>query len=293
MPDRDILKKQIRQLEIKSNKLVNEIFAGQYQSVFKGQGIEFAEVREYQIGDDFRTIDRNVTARYGKPYIKLFSEERELTIIFLIDVSLSQRTGSSDKLKSEVAAEAAALLAFSSLKNNDRIGMLTFTDRIEKVIAPRKGKNNILRIIDEILTAKPLGAKTSILKALKAINEIWRRKAVVFLISDFLDSNYEKDLTITAKRHDLICINIEDKMENNLPEIGLIEIQDPETNETVILDTSAESESFKRKSKAFKEEKDRVFKRSKVDVINLNTNESYVKPLVKFFKERKIRAGLG
>ncbi|MDR0956808.1 MAG: DUF58 domain-containing protein [Endomicrobium sp.] len=293
MPYRDILKKQIRQLEIKSNKLVNEIFAGRYQSVFKGQGIEFAEVREYQIGDDFRIIDRNVTARYGKPYIKLFSEERELTIIFLIDVSLSQRTGSSDKLKSEVAAEVAAILAFSSLKNNDRIGMLTFTDRIEKVITPRKGKNNILRIIDEILTAKPLGVKTSILKVLKSINKIWRRKAVVFLISDFLDNNYEKDLIVTAKRHDLICINIEDKIENNLPEVGLVEMQDPETNRTVVLDTFTESKLFKLKSKVFKEERDIVFKRAQVDVINLNTNESYIKPLVKFFKKRRISTRLG
>jgi uncharacterized protein (DUF58 family) len=292
MPGKDILKKQIHQLEIKSNKLVNEIFAGQYQSVFKGQGIEFAEVREYQIGDDFRSIDRNATARYGKPYIKLFSQERELTVIFLIDVSSSQNFGSANKLKSEVAAEAAALLAFSSLKNNDRVGMLSFTDKVEKIITPKKGKNIILRIINEILDSNSSGIKTSISTALKAINEIWRRKAVVFLISDFQDENYEKDLIITAKKHDLICIKIEDNRENDLPKVGLIEMQDSETKETMIVDSSSVAELFKQKSKALNEKTDKIFKNAKAGIINLNTNESYVKPLIRFFKERKRRAGL-
>ncbi|MDR3256523.1 MAG: DUF58 domain-containing protein [Endomicrobium sp.] len=297
MLNKDILNKQIRQLEIRSNKLVNEIFAGQYQSVFKGQGIEFTEVREYQIGDDFRSIDRNVTARYGKPYIKLFSEERELTVVFLIDISSSQTFGSSDKLKSEIVAEVAALLAFASLKNNDRTGMLSFTDKIEKIITPRKGKNNILRIINEIFNSQTTALnasakKTSISTALKAINEIWRRKAVVFLISDFQDYNYERDLAITAKRHDLICIKIEDNRENDLPEVGLVEMEDPETKEMIIVDTVAVLESFKQKSKAFNEETDRIFKKAKVGVINLNTNESYVKPLIRFFKERERRIGL-
>ncbi|MDR3253611.1 MAG: DUF58 domain-containing protein [Endomicrobium sp.] len=287
MLDKDILKKRIQQLEIKSNKLVNEIFAGQYQSVFKGQGIEFAEVREYQIGDDFRSIDRNVTARYGKPYIKLFSEERELTIIFLIDVSLSQAFSSNDKLKSEIAAEVAAVLAFASLKNNDRTGMLAFTDKVEKVITPRKGKNNILRIINKILNSNPSGTKTSISTALKVANEIWRRKAVIFLISDFQDENYERDLTITATRHDLICIKIEDNRENVLPSIGLVEMEDPETKERIIVDTSAISEAFKQKSDSFKEKTNKIFQKAKVGVINLNTSESYVKPLINFFKERE------
>ncbi|MCA6070430.1 MAG: DUF58 domain-containing protein [Endomicrobium sp.] len=292
MLDKDILKKQIHQLEIKSNKLVNEIFAGQYQSVFKGQGIEFVEVREYQVGDDFRSIDRNATARYGKPYIKLFSQERELTVIFLIDVSSSQNFGSADKLKSEVAAEATALLAFSSLKNNDRAGMLSFTDKVEKIITPKKGKNTILRIINEILDSNSSGIKTSISTALKAINEIWRRKAVVFLISDFQDENYEKDLIITAKKHDLVCIKIEDNREKDLPKVGLIEMQDPETKETMIVDSSSVAELFKQKSKALNEKTDRIFKNAKVGIINLNTNESYVKPLIRFFKEREHRAGL-
>jgi uncharacterized protein (DUF58 family) len=292
MLDKDILKKQIPHLEIKSNKLVNEIFAGQYQSVFKGQGIEFAEVREYQIGDDFRSIDRNVTARYGKPFIKLFAEERELTVIFLIDVSSSQNFGSSDKLKSEIAAEVSAILAFSSLKNNDRIGMLSFSDRVEKIIKPRKGKNNILRIINEILNSNPKGAKTSISTALKAINEIWTRRAVVFLISDFKDLNYEKDLSVTAKRHDLICIRIEDEKEVELPKIGLIEMQDPETKENIIVDSSYLAESFKQNVVAFKDKTDKIFKKVEAGVINLNTKDSYVKPLIRFFKEREMRVGL-
>jgi uncharacterized protein (DUF58 family) len=295
MPNKDILTTQIRQLEIRSKKLVNEIFAGQYQSVFKGQGIEFAEVREYQIGDDFRSIDRNVSARHNKPYVKLFSEERELTVIFLIDVSASQIFGSVNKLKSEIAAEAAAVLAFASLKNKDQTGMLSFTDKVEKIITPKKGRNTILRIINEILNSQAnkigsLGAKTSISTALKAINEIWTRKAVVFLISDFQDENYERDLAITAKRHDLICVNIEDACENNLPQIGLVEMEDPETKEVTILDTSRIHELFRQRSEIFREEKRKIFKKAGVDVINLNTNESYVKPLIKFFKEREHKA---
>jgi uncharacterized protein (DUF58 family) len=289
---KDILKKQIRQLEIKSNKLVNGIFSGQYKSVFKGQGIEFAEVREYQAGDDYRSIDRNVTARYGKPYVKLFCAERELTVIFLIDISSSQNFSSTKKLKSEIAAEVAALLAFSSFKNNDRTGMLSFSDKVEKVITPRKGKNNILRIIKEILNPKSSGAKTSISTALNAINKIWPRKAVVFLISDFQDENYAKDLIITAKRHDLICIKIKDNRETDLPSIGLIEMEDPETKETLIVDSSALSESFKQNNIAFDEETQRVFKQAAVGVINLNTDASYVKPLIRFFKESQRRIGL-
>ncbi|MDR3113678.1 MAG: DUF58 domain-containing protein [Endomicrobium sp.] len=293
MLDKDILKKQIRKLEIRSNKLVNEVFAGQYQSVFKGQGIEFAEVREYQFGDDVRNIDRNVTARHGKPFIKLFSEERELTVIFLIDASASQGFGSLGKLKSEIAAEVAAILAFAALKNNDRAGMLSFTDKVEKIITPKKGKNNILRIISEILNSNPSGKKTSISIALKALNEIWRRKAVVFLISDFRNENYAKDLSITAKKHDLICVKIDDERENEIPKAGLFEFSDPETNETFLADTSASSVIFRKKSEAFENETEKIFQKAKADIINLNTHDSYIKPLIKFFKERerKIRSG--
>lgn len=293
MLEKDILKQQIRNLEIRSNKLVNEVFAGQYQSVFKGQGIEFAEVREYQPGDDVRTIDRNVTARHGKPYIKLFSEERELTVIFLIDVSASQHFGSTDKLKSEIAAEVAAVLAFASLKNNDRAGMLSFTDHVEKIITPKKGKNNILRIIKEILEFKPSGERTSISSALRTINEIWRKKAVVFLISDFQDSGYERDLAVTAKRHDLICIKIDDDKEKNLPDVGLVEMHDPESGKYFTVDTFYDNNLLEERSEALDAASDAVFKRAKVDVIRLNTKESYIKPLIRFFKERERRSSLG
>ncbi|MCL2485665.1 MAG: DUF58 domain-containing protein [Endomicrobia bacterium] len=292
MLDKEILKKQIRKLEIRSNKLVNDVFAGQYKSVFKGQGIEFAEVREYQIGDDFRSIDRNVTARHGKPYIKLFAEERELSVIFLIDASASQNFTSTDKMKSEIAAEVAAVLAFSSLKNNDRVGMISFTDKIEKIVTPKKGKNNILRIINDILDSRPSGTKTSISKALKTLNEIWRKKAVVFLISDFQDENYEKDLAITAKRHDIICIKINDKTEVELPDVGLVEIMDPETQSMFIADASFSGKDFKEKSEAFEIKTDKLFKRLKIDAINLNTSESYIKPLIKFFRNREARKAM-
>lgn len=293
MLDKDVLKRQIHNLEIRSNKLVNEVFAGQYQSVFKGRGIEFAEVREYQAGDDIRAIDRNVTARHGKPFIKLFSEERELTVIFLIDVSASQHFGSSDKLKSEIAAEIAAILAFAALKNNDRAGMLSFTDKVEKIITPKKGKNNILRIIKEILEFRPSGKKTSISTALKTISEIWRKKAVVFLISDFHDSGYERNLAVTAKRHDLICVKINDDAEKNIPDIGLVEMLDPETGEHFTLDTFYDKEFLSERVKALDKAADSVFKRAKVDVINLNTKESYIKPLIRFFKERERRSMIG
>ncbi|MDR2860651.1 MAG: DUF58 domain-containing protein [Elusimicrobiota bacterium] len=293
MNSKDIIKKQIKKLEIRSNKLVNEVFAGQYQSVFKGQGIEFSEVREYQIGDDFRAVDRNVSARYGKPFIKLFSEERELTIIFLIDLSASQFFAGANKLKSEIAAEVAAILAFSALKNNDRAGMLSFTDKVERIIPPKKGKNNILRIINEILDYRPTGTKTSISTALKAINEIWRRRSVVFLISDFQDNNYKKDLAITAKKHDLICIKINDKRERDIPQIGLVEMIDPETGETVLLDTDLGMQYFNKASQAFDEDTETLLKRANVDIINLNTDESYIQPLIRFFRDRQKRKALG
>ncbi|MDR2425630.1 MAG: DUF58 domain-containing protein [Endomicrobium sp.] len=293
MIDKEILKQQIRKLEIRSNKLVNEVFAGQYQSVFKGQGIEFAEVREYQVGDDIRNIDRNVTARHGKPYIKLFSEERELTVIFLIDFSASQHFGSTDKLKSEIAAEAAAVLAFAALKNNDRAGMLSFTDKVEKIVTPKKGKNNILRIIKEILDFEPSGRKTSLSVALKAINEIWRKKAVVFLISDFHDTGYERDLVITAKRHDLICIKINDDKESALPDVGLVEMYDPESEKYFTIDTFYDNNLLKEKSAALDKAAETIFKKAKLDVINLNTATSYIRPLIKFFKERERRSTLG
>ncbi|MCL2389369.1 MAG: DUF58 domain-containing protein [Elusimicrobia bacterium] len=287
--------KKIRAIEIRCNKLVNETFGGQYESVFKGKGMQFADLREYMPGDDIRTIDWNVTARQGKPYVKLFTEERELTVLFLIDLSASQHFGSVDILKSELSAEIASVIAFAAIKNNDRAGMLAFTDEVEKVITPRKGKNNILRIVSEILSFKAEGVKTSISTGLKAINEIWRKKALVFLISDFQDDSYEKDLIITAKHHDLVCINISDNREKNLPDIGIMDLRDPETGKNFMIDSSSSAAKggVKSQREAFEAYTKRVFTNAKVDVINLNTHESYINPLIRFFKERQKRRGLG
>jgi uncharacterized protein (DUF58 family) len=294
MIPKEILK-QIRKIEIRSGKLVNEIFAGQYSSVFKGQGMEFSEVREYTPGDDIRSIDWNVTARYGKPFVKKFVEERELTVIFVVDVSGSQNFGTKDKFKAELAAELASVLAFSAIKNNDRVGMIMFTDRIEKVIRPKKGKNHTLRLIREILFFKPEGKGTNISFALQYLNEVWRRKAVVFLISDFNDKNFEKSMKITSKKHDLIAVKISDPREKMLPDIGLLEIEDSETGNKETIDTSDHLfvDQFNRKVKQKEEEIKTIFKKSSVDNIILSTGQPYIVPLVQFFKLRERRIARG
>jgi len=294
MIPKEILK-QIRRIEIRSGKLVNEIFAGQYSSVFKGRGMEFAEVREYVPGDDIRSIDWNVTARYGKPFVKMFVEERELTVIFLVDVSASQSFGTKDRLKSELAAELASVLAFSAIKNNDRVGMILFSDKIEKVIRPKKGKNHILRLIREILFFKPEGKLTDIALALKYLSDVWRRKAVVFLISDFNDTGFEKSIRIVAKRHDLIAIKISDPREKELPEVGLMEMEDAETLRREVIDTGDAKfiEEF-RKNAAEKEDRIKtIFKKASVDSIMLSTGKPYTVPLVQFFKLRERRIAHG
>jgi len=292
MIPKEILK-QIRHIEIRSGKMVNEIFAGQYSSVFKGRGMEFAEVREYMPGDDVRSIDWNVTARYGKPYVKKFTEERELTVILLVDASASQQFGTQNKFKSEIIAELSSVLAFSAIRNNDRVGMIIFTDKIEKVIKPKKGRNHILRLIREILYFKPSGKGTNISLALGYLNELWRRKAVVFLLSDFMDKDFEPALRITNKRHDLIAINLSDPREINLPKIGLLELEDAETGKRITVDTS--NEMFLREYKAKKENwqnnLDRIFIKSGVDHIYVSTDKPYIIPLIQFFKKREKRIG--
>lgn len=290
MLPREIIK-QIRKLEIRSGKLVNEIFAGQYSSVFKGRGMEFSEVREYMPGDDIRTIDWNVTARYGRPFIKKFTEERELTVIFLVDASASQRFGTVNKFKSELAAELASVLAFSAIKNNDRVGMVIFTDKIEKVILPKKGKNHILRLIRDILFFEPEGKGTDIARALEYLGELWRRKAVVFLLSDFEDEGFEKALKVTSRRHDLIALDISDPKEKSLPEAGLVEIEDPETGSRAVIDTG--DAEFARKFEARSREKAArlkdIFNSAKMDHIELSTGKSYIMPLIQFFRRREKR----
>jgi len=294
MIPKEILK-QIRKIEIRSGKLVNEIFAGQYSSVFKGRGMEFSEVREYIPGDDIRSIDWNVTARYGKPFVKRFVEEREMTVIFLVDVSASQNFGTKDKFKSELAAELASVLAFSAIKNNDRVGMVLFTDKIEKVIRPKKGKNHTLRLIREILFFKPEGKKTNISLALKYLNEVWRRKAVVFLISDFNDKNFEKSMKITSRKHDLIAIQISDSREKELPNIGLLEVEDAETGKREVIDTGDTyfRQEFSKKAALKNETLKIIFKKARVDNIILSTGRPYIIPLVQFFKIRERRMARG
>lgn len=290
MIPKEILR-QIRKIEIRSGKLVNEIFAGQYSSVFKGRGMEFSEVREYMPGDDVRSIDWNVTARYGKPFVKKFVEERELTVILLVDASSSQKFGTREKFKEELTAELASVLAFSAIRNNDRVGMIMFTDKVEKVIRPKKGRNHILRLIREILYFKPEGKGTNIAAALGYLNELWRRKSVVFILSDFQDSKFESALKITSKRHDLIAINIFDLREKDIPGIGLIQLEDAETGEPALVDTS--DRFFVNRYLEGKQQKEQelkqLFTKANVDSIFVSTDKPYISPLVRFFKQREKR----
>lgn len=290
MVDSEIFRK-VRRIEIRTNRLVEEYFSGQYESVFKGTGMEFSEVREYLPGDDIRSIDWNVTARFGRPFVKKFTEERELTIILLVDLSGSESFGSVEKSKAEIACEIAAVIAFSALKNQDKVGLIMFTDGPEKYLPPKKGRSYVLRIIREILFYKPRNPKTDIEKTLKFLNEVVKRKAVVFLISDFIGENYEKILNITNKKHDLIPINIQDPREKKLPDVGLIELEDSETGEKMLINTS--DKSFRSKYEKLIAEEDekrnRIFRKIGADSIDIWSDRSYIKPLYAFFKMRSRR----
>ena len=290
MIPKEILKK-VKRIEIATRGLVNEVFSGEYHSVFKGRGMEFAEVREYQIGDDIRNIDWNVTARSEHPYVKVFDEERELTVMLMVDVSSSGNFGTTSQMKGEVAAELCAVLAFSAIKNNDKVGLMIFSDKIEKFIPPRKGKMHVLRVIREILYFKPEDSRTNLNVALEYLSRVIKRKSIVFLISDFLTENYEKALQIANKKHDIIAIDIIDPREVEIPSVGLLELEDAETGETVMIDTSnlAIRGSFYSQSKEERESREKFFKSIGVDNININTNQSYVEPIVKFFRMRANR----
>ena len=282
---------QIRKIEIRSGKLVNEIFAGQYSSVFKGRGMEFSEVREYAPGDDVRAIDWNVTARYGKPFIKKFVEERELTVMLLVDASASQKFGTKDRFKSELTAEFASVIAFSAIKNNDRVGMIIFTDRVEKVIRPKKGRNHILRLIREALYFKPEGKGTDLTLAMQYLNELWQRKAVVFLLSDFEDKDFSQALRITGRKHDLIAVKFQDPGETAIPGAGMIELEDPETGKRLNIDSSDHffmAQYLKRKAER-SQALQKLFIQANVDSINITNGTSYIVPLIQFFKRREKR----
>lgn len=280
--------KRIRKIEITTRSLVSELFSGEYHSMFKGQGLEFAEVREYQDGDSFRQIDWNVSARMGHPYIKKFEETRELNVLFLIDSSASTLFGTRSYLKSEYITEITAVLSFSALSNNDKVGMLLFTDEIEKYLPPRKGKKYALRILRDILYFVPKSAKTNITKAVEYIYRLIKKKSIIFIVSDFLDENYDDSLKLLAKKHDVIAIRVLDKMELELPDAGLLRLEDPETGEFFTLNSSNARIRNRYKQKTEKREAELIerFKRNKIDLITLRTDQPYAPELMKFFKLR-------
>ncbi|MEE9441486.1 MAG: DUF58 domain-containing protein [candidate division Zixibacteria bacterium] len=290
MIPKDIFKK-IRRIEIRTRKLVNDLFSGVYHSTFKGQGIEFEEVREYYPGDDIRLIDWNVTARTGIPHVKKFKEERELTVTLLVDASSSGRFGTFERYKEELAAELCALLAFSAIKNNDKVGLIIFTDKIEKYIPPQKGKPHVLRLIREILYFTPEHTKTDIAGALEFFSKVTKRRSVVFLISDFLSEDYFRPLQIANRKHDVIAIKISDPREIAFDNYGLIELEDAETGEVIVLDTSSARfrKEFSEQVQETVSNLQRDLKLIDMDFIQIRTDKPYTIPLVQFFKMREKR----
>ncbi len=288
MIPREIVNK-IRRIQITTTRLVTDVFAGQYQSIFKGKGMEFEEVREYQPGDDIRSIDWNVTARTGDPYVKKFVEERELTVMLILDMSQSFYFGTVNKLKSQLAAELCSVLAFSAIKNSDKVGFIAFTDRIEKFVPPRKGISHVLRVIREALYFEPEGKGTDIPLAIEYLNRITTRRTVTFIISDFYATDFKKPLSIANKRHDIIAITITDPREINLPDIGIVKLSDPETEENFFLDTSGSRlrEDYHDHSLKKLEERQRLFRSINVDNIDIRTDVPYTETLLRFFKMRE------
>jgi len=285
------LARKIRILQITTRKVVNDVLAGEYTSVFKGRGMEFDEVREYMPGDDVRTIDWNVTARMDRPYVKRFVEERELTVFFLVDLSASGAFGSVQKLKNEIAAEFCALLSFSAVKNNDKVGLIVFTDRVELYVPPKKGTTHVLRLIRELLNFKPKAAKTDIGGTLDYFGKVAKKRAVVFLVSDFQSEGFEKAMRIIAKRHDLIAVPVTDPREVRLPNVGLIELEDAETGEMVLVDTSSAAvrKRYERLGRERSERFRELFASMGVDRIEVATDRDYVPRLVQFFRARERR----
>lgn len=290
METRDILKK-VRQIEIKTRGIVNEILSGEYHAVFKGRGMNFAEVREYQIGDDVRAIDWNVSARMGHPFIKLFEEERELLVMLVCDLSSSSLFGSQKQLKSEVIAELAAVLAFSAIKNNDKVGLLLFTDKVEKFVPPRKGKSHILRILRELITFEPQRSGTNIKGALEHLNHVVKKRAVVFVLSDFYDEGYMQSLRIAARRHDLVAVHLSDPREERIPAIGLVRVHDAESGKPAWIDTSSTRTRKKIEAnfRRLQAETKSSVQRSGADYLPLSIERDYIRPLIQFFKQREKR----
>ena len=290
METRELLKK-VRQIEIKTRGMVNQVFSGEYHSVFKGRGMEFSEVREYQFGDDIRSIDWNVSARFNHPFVKVFEEERELTVMLVVDLSRSGEFGTGKQLKNEIAAEICAVLAFSAIKNNDKVGLILFTDRIEKFVPPKKGRFHILRIIRELISFSAQGTGTNIREALEYFNHVNKKRTIAFLISDFIDEGYDKILRIISKKHDVIAVEIADLREEQIPAVGLMKLRDAETGKERWVDTAnpAVRKSFERFWQTRREARRSMFVRSKVDAIPIRIDRPYIKPIVDFFQRRERR----
>lgn len=282
---------KIRRIEITTSKLVTDMLAGQYESVFKGRGIEFDEVREYQPGDEIRSIDWNVTARMGAPFIKKYVEERQLTVMLLLDLSGSSRFGTVHRLKNELAAEICSVLAFAATQNKDRVGLIIFTDRVEKFIPPRKGVQHVLRVIREALCFKPAGKGTDLAGVLRYLDGVTTRRAVTFIISDFFAKDFKKPLTVAAKRHDCIAVTITDPRELELPDAGIVELADAETGAVFMVDTSNPRvrEAYAAKARSIRDARTQLFGSVQIDHIDVRTDRTYVDELVKFFRMRRRR----
>lgn len=282
------LLKKVRKIEIKARGLTRQVFAGEYHSAFKGRGISFSEVRGYQYGDDIRSVDWNVTARLNHPYVKVYEEERELTVMLLVDVSGSGNFGTKGTYKREQITEIAALLAFAAINNNDKIGVIFFSDRVEKFISPQKGRKHILRIIRELLDFKPLSTKTSLDEPLRYLTNALKKRCTAFIISDFMAGDFERSLQIASSKHDVVGLRINDNMEKELPDLGMVYFNDPETGDNFWLDTSLRSvrEQFKKQRAAEMTRLDDIFTRSGVDNVTIYTGDDYVRPLINLFKKR-------
>lgn len=287
MDTKELLKK-VRKIEIKTRRLSDNVFGGEYHSTFKGRGMTFSEVRQYQFGDDVRNIDWNVTARYSEPYIKVFEEERELTLMLMVDISGSEYFGTQEQFKNEIITEIAATLAFSAMQNNDKTGLILFTDQIELYIPPKKGKSHVLRIIRELLEHKPKSNKTDVANALKFLSSVMKKKAIVFVLSDFIADNYKDTLKIAARKHDVTGIRIYDMAEENIPNLGMVQMEDQETGELLLVNTGSKSV----RNHYYAYHRERVdyfvesFTKSGAGALSSRVDESYVKKLLGYFKRR-------
>jgi len=281
--------KRVRKIEIKTRGLTQHIFAGQYHSAFKGKGMTFSEVREYQYGDDFRNLDWNVTARFNHPYSKVYEEERELTVMLMVDVSGSRDFGTQQQMKKDMITEIAAVLAFSAIQNNDKVGVILFSDRIEKFIPPKKGRTHILRIIRELIDFEPVSRRTNLTEPLRYLTNAIKRRSIAFLISDFLGTDFEESIRIAKKKHDIVGVWVYDTRETDIPPVGLVKVKDAESGEEQWVDSSSRfvREAYRNAWKRRQEDMKDLFKKTGVDYITVATDQDYVKPLISLFKHRK------